>query len=336
MANDAPDGTLYSWSDIEDAEGWEVLLLGNGLSMNVWKPFGYRALFDHAAKAKLTDEDRALFAGMSNFERVLADLSTAIRVASVIGLKTDEFYERYRSIQRALGHAVREVHLIRSHVPNETLGVIRDTLESFEWIFTTSYDLLIYWAMGYGGSYAPFKDHFRYAGRCQFDPARAPVYEGEIPVYYLHGALHLVVGGTGETWKLKLTSLQTILDQFGQPIAGDPQARPLLVTEGSAHEKLRAIEDNDYLSHCLDRLRANDLPMVVFGSSLSEQDQHLVEALSEIPDRPIAVSMMRGSSKRERARTQVDLWARLGVESLYFYDATTHPLGNQDLAASVA
>jgi uncharacterized protein DUF4917 len=190
--------------------------------------------------------------------------------------------------------------------------------------------------MGYGGRYAPFKDHFRYARRHQFDPSRADVYEGEIPVHYLHGALHLVVGEGGATWKLTQTSLQTILDQFGQSISGDPHARPLLVTEGSAQEKLRAIEGNRYLAHCLGALRERALPTVVFGSSLSEQDTHLVDALSRHPERPVAVSMMPGRSKRERALRQVDLWSRLEVDTLYFYDATTHPLGARDLAAALA
>lgn len=253
MAGDAPDGTLHDWGDIADEEDWQVLLLGNGLSRNVWKPFGYRALFDRAAKEALTDEERALFGGETNFERVLGELSTAIRAAEILGVSPRRFYRSYGRIQRALGQAVRRVHLTRTQAPDETLAVIREVMESFEWIFTTSYDLLIYWAMGYDGGYTPFKDHFRYAGRCQFDPDRSPVYEGEIPVYYLHGALHLIVGGKGETWKLTQTSLRTILDQFGQPIAGDSQARPLLVTEGSAQEKMRAIEGNEYLSHCLDR-----------------------------------------------------------------------------------
>jgi hypothetical protein len=33
------------------------------------------------------------------------------------------------------------------------------------------------------------------------------------------------------------------------------------------------------------------LPLVVFGSSLAEQDMHLVEAINDAPDRPVAVSM---------------------------------------------
>lgn len=326
-----PDGTLCDWREIADAEAWQGLLLGNGLSINVWEPFGYRSLTEQAAKEQLTDADRALFDGTTNFERVLADVNTAVRVAEAVGVDAGPLYERYQSIQRALGHAVRQVHLARARVPAKTLATIRAVMASSEWVFTTSYDLLIYWAMGYGGKYRPFKDHFRYGGRCEFDPRRHSVYEGEVPVYYLHGALHLVVGGSGTTWK-RVGSLQTILDQFGQPIDGDSQARPLLVTEGSAHDKLRAIEANDYLAHALDRLRALDLPLVVFGSNLGPQDEHLVAALGEHPSRPLAISMRRGPRAELLAR-QSEIFLRLKAERIYFYDATTHPLGAPDLAA---
>ena len=143
----------------------------------------------------------------------------------------------------------------RSQVPDATLRTIRSVLAKFEWVFTTSYDLIVYWAIGHGGRYKPFVDSFRWGGRCEFDPRRAEVAVGQIPVYFLHGALHLVVGGSGITWKLRNTQIQTLLDQFGQAIDGDPQARALLVTEGSAQDKLRAIDGNDYLAHALDRLR---------------------------------------------------------------------------------
>lgn len=126
--------------------------------------------------------------------------------------------------------------------------------------------------------------------------------------------------------------LDTLLDQFGQPIPGDPRARPLLVTEGSARDKLRAIEANDYLSFALGELRREALPLVVFGSSLSPQDQHLVDALNEYPDRPIAVSMLPSGTKRQRAAQQGDLYGRLEAKTLLFFDSTTHPLGSPDLS----
>jgi hypothetical protein len=327
-----PDGTLFDWSDIATSHKWDTLLLGNGMSINIWEPFGYRKLYDCAKSSDLSTQDLRLFSSTPNFERVLADLLTAIRVNSAVGLDTKPLLERYHIIQLALAHAVREVHLKLNRVPLATRKTISDTMKQFEWVFTTSYDLLAYWAMAAAG-FEPFMDHFRYRDRCEFDPTRATVPSNRIPVYFLHGALHLVSGGSGVTWKLRQTDLDTILDQFGKPITGDPQARPLLVTEGSAADKLAAIEDNVYLSHALERLRGRALPLVVFGSSLSEHDSHLAEALSENPDRPVAISMLP-VSKKELLAKQVDISGRLEASSLLFFDATSHPLGNPALAVA--
>lgn len=329
MAAKIPDGTLRDWHEVEGEENWQVLLLGNGLSINVWEPFGYRKLYDQAKDRGLTAADRRLFASTPNFERVLSDLLTAIRVAEASGMDAAPLYERYRSIQAALGHAIREVHLNRDLVPGTTRTAIREVIEGFEWIFTTSYDLLLYWAMAYPGRFEPFIDHFRWGGNCEFDPSRADVHEDEVPIYFLHGALHLVVSGSGVTWKLRRGRIQTLLDQFGQPIEGDPQARPLLVTEGSAQDKLNAIDDNDYLRFALNQLRQVNYPLVVFGSGLSEHDQHLVDAINEYPRRPVAISMLP-DYKPDLAKKQIDLYGRLASEPIFF-DATTHPLGSEDL-----
>lgn len=325
-----PNGTLFDWRDIATSHKWDTLLLGNGMSINIWEPFGYRKLYDRAKLGGLSAQDRKLFSSTPNFERVLADLLTATRVNDAVGLDTKLLLERYRNIQLALVRAVREVHLKLNRIPPATRKVISDTMGRFEWVFTTSYDLLLYWAMAAEG-FEPFMDHFRYRGRCEFDPARASVPANRIPVYFLHGALHLVVGSSGATWKLRQTDLDTILDQFGKPITGDAEARPLLVTEGSAADKLAAIEDNAYLSHALERLRGRALPLVVLGSSLSEHDSHLAEALSENPDRPVAISMLP-TSKKELLAKQVDISGRLEASSLLFFDATSHPLGNPALA----
>lgn len=310
-----------------------VLLLGNGLSINVWQRFDYGSLFEHACLGGLGARDQALFADTPNFETVLADLNTAIRVNEALGIDPQPIYERYRSIQHALGRAIREVHVLRGEVSVRKLEAIRDVLARYEWIFTTSYDLILYWAMGCRGVWSPFVDGFyaKRGDRLIFDTKSDVVREGKIPVYFLHGALHLVVGSSGVTWKLRgRDDLQRILHQFGEPIAGDPQARPLLVTEGSAHDKLRAIEGNAYLARALAHLRETELPVVVFGSRLGESDDHLIAALNEHPKRTVAVSMIPGP-KRLLAGRQSDIYGRLDTETLLFFDATTHPLGDPRL-----
>lgn len=334
MERSAVDGDLRSWPDIKSDFERATLLLGNGLSINVWPRFDYDSLLEHASRdGGVTAGERTLFAGTPNFETVLADLSTAIRVDEALQIDAARVYERYRSIQRSLGRAIREVHVGGGQIARRKLEAIRGVLTRYEWVFTTSYDLVVYWAMGCGGTWKPFVDGFyvRRDDRLVFVPKRDVVRAGQIPVYFLHGALHLVVGGDGTTWKLRRRSdLQTILDQFGEPIAGDPQARPLLVTEGSSHDKLRAIDGNAYLSSALAHLRANDLPTVVFGSRLGRSDDHLIDALNEHPRRPVAVSMLP-APKRELMRAQVEIFERLETETLLFFDATTHPLGDPRL-----
>ena len=329
MTLPAFDGTLEPWPGVKRRHDWQGLLLGNGMSINVWGGFAYERLFDYARDNSLSAEELRLFNGRPNFELVLSELLTTLRVMEAVGLEAGPVYRRYESVQAALGPAIREVHIRRPAVADEILAAIRRELECYAWIFTTSYDLLLYWAMGHE-KWEPFVDHFRYARRCEFDPDRAQVRSGTVPVYFLHGALHLVTGEGGATWKRTNNLVRNLLEQFGRPIPSEPKARPLLVTEGSAEDKLRAIEANRYLSHARSRLIGCRVPLVVFGSSLSSQDDHLVDALNEHPGRPIAISM-RVDDRRRLARDQANRYERLDTDDLYFFDAATHPLGAASL-----
>lgn len=42
------DGHLMEWGEVERLAGWDALLLGNGMSKNVWPGFGYESLFVEA------------------------------------------------------------------------------------------------------------------------------------------------------------------------------------------------------------------------------------------------------------------------------------------------
>jgi hypothetical protein len=333
LAGHLIDGSLRAWQELQaEFDGWTSLLLGNGLSRNVSGDFGYPSLFDEARRgsgsARLTKIDRRLFEALEtkNFERVLADVAAAIRVAETLGQDVRPYLDRYQSIQRALGLAVKSVHVSQSSIPTRTLEGIGQVLQKQEFVFTTSYDLIVYWAMG-AVRYAELCDCF-WGENHTFDPANSDSPVHRTPVYFLHGALHLVVTGSGITRKLANTGLQSLLDQFGHPLDGDSQARPLLITEGSSQHKLQAIEGNDYLAHALDQLGECDLPLVVFGSDLGEQDQHLVEALNRNPDRPVAVSIRRqGKSANDIRATKAVFRSALAADPLVFFDAETHPLG---------
>ncbi|MEZ5077110.1 MAG: DUF4917 family protein [Solirubrobacterales bacterium] len=333
MPRTAPDGSLRDWSEIAD-EGWSAILLGNGLSVNLSRYFAYQSLYEEAkprrGRGGLSDKDRAVFKAFdtTNFEVVLAKLRDAITMAEVLGRKPAPYRQRFRSVQDALGEAVRRVHLEWTEVPDETLGAIKAELRRYGAVFSTSYDLILYWAIGHNDDYGLFRDCF-WSNGCEFDPEDSEVRAGGRPVYYMHGALHLIVQGSGVTRKMTQEDGR-LLDQFGKPIKGDDEARPLLISEATAREKLRGIEGNDYLAHVYDQFKEQDKPLAAFGHSLSEQDRHLIDAINENPDRPVAISMVRRSKKHLREQ-QSYIWGKLHTEDVVFYDAATHPLGSAEL-----
>jgi Domain of unknown function (DUF4917) len=327
---------VLDFAEIADF-GWESLLLGNGMSINVSPRFAYESLYEEADfEGGLSERDRAIFEmfDTTNFEVVLAKLGDAIVLAKVLGRKTKVYRQRFRSIQAALGNAVRRVHLDWEEIPGETLDELKADFGNYSKIFTTSYDLLTYWAIVQGDDYENFCDCFWSNGRNEFDPESCNVWPGYIPVYYMHGALHLVVGESGATRKLTRDGSSEggarLLDQFGQPVKDDPDARPLLVSEGSSRGKLQAIEANDYLSHAYHALKEDESPLLVFGHALGAQDQHLLDAINAQPHRPVAISL-HCEDEAGFHETRHRILSKLRVKSVSFFYAESHPLGSPDL-----
>lgn len=334
-ASDPYDGTLAGWPEVKAAEDWDAIVLGNGMSINLWGNFTYGSLFEEAKESGLISRtDLALFErlGTENFEEVLHKLSDAILVGDAIGEERPTERALHESIQKALARAVQKVHITGGEIPADTLRAIRAELRSYRYTFTTSYDLLIYWAAAKGeNGFQGFYDFFWAGGRNAFDEATIRVRPEwtDTRLYFLHGALHLIVLGDGTTCK-QTASFLTLLDKFGQPFQGDHTARPLIVTEARAADKVRSISGNDYLSYCWRVLADCDCPILVFGHSLSEQDRHLVDALNKHRDRPVAVAIKSGSARKNR-REQHRIASLLESRPLYFFDAATHPLGSKDL-----
>jgi hypothetical protein len=330
-----PDGTLASWEEVAEEQAWCNLLVGNGLSSHIWPSFKYESLYERACGADLLKpSDRKLFTANAteNFESVLTALATTIKTLETLNQPTaaKRLRTRYLRIQKALGAAVREVHIELIDLPDDTRESVRDTLREYRWVFTTSYDLILYWCAGYEETFDGFIDYFYCNGRLEFDPARTAVGAvGDTRLIYLHGALHLIVNEDGITRKQKRTRA-TLLEQFGASDPNDPLARPLLIAEGSASEKARIILENDYLSFGLKRLRRSKQPLVIFGLSLRNEDAHIVDALNFRAKRPIAIGM-RSRSPRETRKRQAKIRELLEADDLYFFDAATHPLGDSAL-----
>jgi hypothetical protein len=203
------------------------------------------------------------------------------------------------------------------------LRQIKEALLLYDWVYSTNYDLLVYWAVMVD-SPDGFKDFF-WSER--FDLTDTEIWDKVTKVLYLHGALHLYRMTTGETLKRRAEE-RNLLEAFA---AGDwRDALPLFIAEGSSEDKLRAIYGSDYLSFAFSRFSEHRGDLVVFGHRLSDTDKHLIDVMQTWSPKTIAISMRPGDED-EIIERKARLKRRLRGHGLVFFDSTTHPLGLPEL-----
>lgn len=339
------DSKLHSWEDVKPLmRNKPVLLLGNGASLAVWDKFQYSSLFDMACDTSkplhLTREDREVFRHLDdtrNFEQVLSSLAVAKRINQICDLETYRITERYENIRNCLFSAVSEIHLPYARLCDEVKQAIRAELGNYKFVFTTNYDLTLYWS--YMDDDKKFKDYFWGNGVDNiFDPGNAVLFDDTTVIYYLHGALHLYKGRDHYTYKhVSSDTGASLLELIRRS-----KEIPLFISEGSSRDKKAAILDNNYLAFAYRRFCENRVPLVVFGQSLNEEyDNHIVEAIqrmrgygkttaTNVAKFAVAFSVYPGNDVRI-VRFKARMMELFHDKQLHFFDSRTHPLGNPGL-----
>lgn len=324
---------LYKWDVIKEYFAKSPILLGNGLSINVWPGFAYSALKD---SADLTPEHEMIFKFLEtdNFEECLSVLASTARVNDIYGIPNDEVWDSHQALRDSLFAAVGKTHIPWSGFPVQSHKIISAELSKYSAVYSTSYDMSIYWSIMYDNEKGePFKDFFWHANeggsRNLFSADDCTLRGSGVPVYYLHGAIHLWTDDIDEG---KITRGANATKGPGggkdgisilrQALSDHPRRRPLFVSEGSSADKVRSIAGSDYLSFCLQRLHAESGNIVIFGHSLSPQDEHIVKAVASGKAKKIAVGL-HCDSDAERSRIK----QLFPGHELNFFDSKTHPLG---------
>lgn len=319
------DFKILDYKDVDPAAK-RNLLLGNGFSRSLHDGFKYGSLKQEAEAAGLIgDEVRQLFdrLGTVDFEMVLSRLLEAKLVNEVLELPTEMLHQGYLATREALIRTVQKTHPTRQKFGNGRLEHYRQELRKFRRVFTTNYDLLLYWIAGLNNNFDGFRDCF-WSSDTSFDPANVRFQEGPTHLIYLHGALFLQQR-TERVHKVKrdgdddlLSTLKKVLDS----------AAPVFVSEGDAAAKRRSIAQNDYLEWAYQQLLSLGEGITVFGHSLSEPDNHILEALCRGSAGTIAVSLYgdENTQKQEAAKLFSRCIPYKKEEALAFFNAKTFPL----------
>lgn len=273
------------------------LLMGNGFSMSYdANIFSYNALYTFLSSQD--DELLDMLFGViktKNFELIMQQLDMTIALLKAFGSDPalqEKIQSASQKLKSALLKSIKELHPEHVYkIPEEKSAAcanfIRLFLESGGSIYTTNYDLLLYWVLMRQGVANPV-DGF---GRELENPVE--VAEGAEQewseliwgpnisnqnVHYLHGALHLFDSGA-DVIKEQYDGSGYLLENISARL--DEGSYPIFVTAGNGDEKLEHIRHNRYLSHCYDRLCEVDGSLVTFGFGFGQYDEHIIEAVNK-------------------------------------------------------
>jgi hypothetical protein len=271
------------------------LLLGNGFSMAYDKDiFSYNALSTFIDKLE-DDLLKKLFEVINtkNFEVVMQHLDNFIEIARVFSKEKDlvnRLTSASETLKKSLIDAVKTLH--PEHVfkvpkknSEKCARFLESYLENRGNIFTTNYDLLLYWVLmrnkidrhndGFGKE---FEGYDISTGDAEFADLCWGKYRGKQAIFYLHGALHLFDTGV-EIVKELYDDEHYLLTKIKERI--EKKDYPIFVTAGNGHEKMTHVTHNKYLQHGFDAFSNIEGSLIVFGFGFGESDDHIIAAINK-------------------------------------------------------
>jgi hypothetical protein len=273
------------------------LLMGNGFSMSYDSDiFSYNALskFIYELKDK---ELHQLFdiLNTNNFELMMQQLDNAAQIAIVFGAN-NTVVSKIKSasvlLKSSLIDAIKELHPEHVfEVPESKSQACATFLKSFleenGQIFSTNYDLLLYWVlmrnqldrMGDGfGRETDDTDEWIEPEERNWSELRWGLNKSTQSIHYLHGALHLFDTGI-DIIKEEYTNEHFLLENVKARMA--KKEYPIFVTAGSSKEKLTHIMHNKYLANCFESLSTISGTLICFGFGFGSYDEHIIKAINK-------------------------------------------------------
>ncbi|HEY5463225.1 MAG TPA: DUF4917 family protein [Hanamia sp.] len=275
------------------------LLFGNGFSMAYDKNiFSYNALSDFIEKTS-DPLIKNLFHRLNtkNFELIMQQLDNFCAIAEIFSddkTLVPKIKAAIEKLKSSLIDAVKELH--PEHVfkvPEEKsqscLKFIQEYLTGGGLVFSTNYDLLLYWVLmrnnaqnaidGFGRDLETELDDEHYIDPKDFEYSelRWGKYKKEQTIHYLHGTLPIFDTGINIV-KVQYDTEHYLLQNVRERI--DNKEYPIFVTAGNGKEKLLHIMHNKYLLFCFERLCDIEGSLVTFGFNFGDYDTHIIEAIN--------------------------------------------------------
>jgi hypothetical protein len=273
------------------------LLLGNGFSMAYdSKIFSYNALSTFIEKTN-NPLLQKLFSTIKtrNFEQIMQQLDNFSVIAEAFNADkrfVDKIKIASSTLKSGLIEAVKELHpehvfIVPEEKSKKCSMFLEEYLSKGGKIFSTNYDLLLYWVLmrnnsknatdGFGRDLENTNEYINEED-LEFSELRWGKYKDDQTIFYLHGALPIFDTGINIV-KEEYDTQNYLLEKINSRM--ENKEYPIFVTAGNAKEKLNHIMHNKYLSFCYDEFSALQGSLIILGFNFGNYDLHIIDAINK-------------------------------------------------------
>src|SRR5574344_602472 len=275
------------------------LLLGNGFSIAYDKGiFSYNALSSFIMESDNEVIKRVFKVyNTQNFETIMQQLKNMVEVLKILNAPSSlcgRIIGVSRNLKTKLIDAISSMHPAQVFTVDEDKSkhcadFLSPFLSNKGNIFSTDYDLLLYWVLlrndiknhvdGFGRD-AENLDDVNYVSEdnIEWSELRWGKYKSLQNIHYLHGSLFLFDEGA-DIVKVEYDGANYLLDIIKKKI--NKGSYPVFVAAGTSSEKMNHIKHNPYLNYCYDSLCKINGSLVTLGFSFGDNDTHIIDAINK-------------------------------------------------------
>lgn len=272
------------------------LLVGNGFSM-AYDPsiFSYNAL--HSFIENIDDPDLKKILSVvetKNFELIMQQLDNLAALVTVFDGTAElkqQIEQASQKLKSSLLNAVKSLH------PEHVFKVSDEAVESCAKflnhfaskggsIFSTNYDLLLYWVLmrsstvqhtdGFGREALNYEPGMT-SEEIEWSDLYWSKHKDNQNIFYVHGALPFFDAGS-QVVKEEYDYSAYLLEKISSRM--DRGEYPIFVTAGNGEQKLAHIRHNQYLTFCYDKLSSITGTLITFGFMFGKYDHHIINAIN--------------------------------------------------------
>lgn len=270
------------------------LLLGNGFSMAYDKNrFSFTSLLQSAIDKGIIKENSNIHQifknnNTSDFEevvKILENTSKILKIYTQDERLCKQLSDDSKKLKRFLVDIITNNHPekiteISDNKFNSTINFIKE----YKNIYSLNYDLLLYWTTEklrekINNKIIQDKTEF-IDGFHNSDNGQDVVFDNNSrnnTCFYLHGALHIFDNGNEIIKKTYSRTGKPLKEQITEELNNNRY--PVFVSEGTSKQKKTKIIHNAYLNHCYKSLSSIGKNLIVFGTMLKSNDEHIQDAI---------------------------------------------------------